>query len=112
MRSALRSWFVSPEAAGACSISCLILSRRIAIRSLSSDSDNELSLLMVHPLGDCVGWAERPPELEERRHKRAHHLVFAIIGGHGAKGAPCPPYTFTSRAPVSRRSSRPPPRPC
>src|ERR1700726_560626 len=63
MRSAIRSWLVSPEAAAPCSISCLILSRRIAIRSLSSDSESELSLLMVHPLGDCLGWARRGERL-------------------------------------------------
>src|SRR5580700_10792888 len=56
MRSAIRSWFVSPEAAAACSISCLILSRRIAIRSLSSDSESDVSLLIMHPPGDCVVW--------------------------------------------------------
>src|SRR6266702_6034592 len=46
----MRSSFRSPEAPAACSTNCRMLSCRIAIRLLSSDSDRELSLPMMHPL--------------------------------------------------------------
>src|SRR5947209_9091088 len=51
MRSAIRCSLSSPEATAACSTNCRMLSCRIAIRLLSSDSDNVLSLLMMHPPG-------------------------------------------------------------
>src|SRR5215217_8150535 len=54
-RSAMRDSFRSPEAAAACSINCRMLSCRILIRSLSSGSDNELSLLMMHAPDDLQG---------------------------------------------------------
>src|SRR5882757_7649813 len=72
MRSDVRSSFSAPDAPAACSISCLILSRRIAMRSSSSDSDKELSSLIMHSPQRWVsqGYRDRrrPPNPYLRNH--------------------------------------------
>ena len=63
IRSAFRSSSSAPETAAACSISCRMLSRAMAIRASSSSSDSELELLMMFPKGPALsGAGEHNPD--------------------------------------------------
>src|SRR5215207_7701133 len=95
-RSAMRDSFRSPEAAAACSINCRMLSSRILIRSLSSASDNELSLLMVHAPGSGCRELGRICRVGKSTIAPCSPSIDSDIlnGGHAAL---CPPYGSTFR---------------